>query len=139
MLIKQPTTRRLDWNQKPVHLLERIERIAAELERLDMQLPPDSVLFISALPHRYDESKQQFGGRNLEQSEALSAVIAWYPEMVSEERSGVIEDFVARVERRSQTSVEGVRCFTCKERNHFAKYYRSKPDWNDKRSSFPAP
>lgn len=73
MSVSQLKHCRLDCKEKPGHLLERIERTSAELERLEMPLPPNLVLsfYVSAFRHQCDEIKKQFGGRKQERRCAL--------------------------------------------------------------------
>lgn len=72
MLINKLTICSLDRREK------RVERIAAELERLEMELLPVFVLSlsISALPHQNDVFKQWFGRRGVKESETPGAVMA---------------------------------------------------------------
>lgn len=66
MLIIQLKTWPLDQNENDrlVHLIKRTERLAAELQRLNMELPSGFVLNLSilVLPKVYDALSQDSGG-----------------------------------------------------------------------------
>lgn len=68
----------LDRNDKSMHSYERIEYLAAEIQRLDMELVPDFELnfSISALPSSNDNLNQHFGDVDISEFEASAGVMA---------------------------------------------------------------
>lgn len=69
--------------------------------------------------------KQHFGGRNIGTSEPRGAETATYSEVIADSEIGESEVLVAKGKRHGGSS-EGVRCFNCNKRGHFARNCRSK-------------
>ena len=113
----------------PIHLMERQERMASELQQLDAGLAPKVVLnkFIDALPSEYDVLKQQFGGQDVEKSTVLTSMMARYSELMASSRKGDAEVLLAK-DSKGRDSGGGVRCFVCDRRGHVAKNSRSKKE-----------